>query len=53
MSKKIELREGEEAAERFRKFTEKVMSVPKSEIDKRSADKREKRQSEQTKQGEQ
>jgi hypothetical protein len=34
--KKIELREGEEAAERFRELTEKIVSVPKSEIDKRA-----------------
>jgi hypothetical protein len=51
MREEIECREGKEAAERFREFTEKVMSVPKSEIDKRAADKRAKRQSEQTKQG--
>jgi len=37
MPKETELREGEEATERFREFTEKVVSVPKSEIDKRAA----------------
>ena len=37
MSEEIECREGEEAAARFRELTEKVVSVPKSEIDKRSA----------------
>jgi hypothetical protein len=51
MLKKIEIREGEEAAERFKDVTAKIMSVPKSEIDKRAADKREKRQAEQTEQG--
>ena len=49
MAKQVELREGEEAAERFRDFTEKVMNVPKSEIDKRAADEREKRQPSDTK----
>jgi hypothetical protein len=44
MSKKIELREGEEAAERFKELTAKVMTTPKSEIDKRAAKEREKRQ---------
>jgi hypothetical protein len=43
MPKKIELREGEEAAERFRDLTEKVVSVSKAEIDKRSATDRAKR----------
>ena len=43
MSEEIECREGEEAAERFRELTEKVISVPKSEIDKRAAKDRAKR----------
>jgi hypothetical protein len=43
MPKEVELRGGEEAAERFRELTEKVMSVPKSEIDKRAAKERAKR----------
>jgi hypothetical protein len=48
MPKEVEMREGEEAAERFREITKKIMSVPKSEIDKRAADEREKRQPENT-----
>ena len=43
MPKKSELREGEEAAERFRDLTEKVVSVSKAEIDKRAAKYRAKR----------
>lgn len=35
MSKEVEIREGEEAAERFRELTEKVVSVSKSEIEQR------------------
>ena len=34
MSKETELREGEEAAERFRELTEKVVTVSKSQIEK-------------------
>ncbi|HWX15371.1 MAG TPA: hypothetical protein VNY07_02180 [Chthoniobacterales bacterium] len=48
MPKRAELLEGEEAAERFRDFTEKVMSVPKSEIDKRAAKERAKRDRQKT-----
>jgi hypothetical protein len=43
MPKEIKLREGEEAAKRFREITAQVMSVPKSEIDKRAAKERAKR----------
>lgn len=54
MPKEVELREGEEAAERFRGFTKRVMSVPKSEIDKRAAAKeRAKRDRQKTKDAEQ
>lgn len=49
MAKEIECREGEDAADRFREFTEKVMSVPKSEIDKRAAKERSKRDRQETK----
>jgi hypothetical protein len=51
MPKEIECREGEEAAERFREIVAKVMSVPKSEIDKRSAKGRAKRESKKTDDG--
>jgi hypothetical protein len=44
MSEEIECQEGEEAAERFREITKKIMSVPKSEIDKRSGKDRAKRE---------
>ncbi len=43
MPKKTELREGEEAAERFTRLVKKVVSVPKSEIDRRAKDWRETR----------
>ena len=33
MPKEVELREGEEAAERFRELTEKVRLIPRSEIE--------------------
>jgi signal transduction histidine kinase len=36
MCKKIELREGEEAAERFRQMVKKVVGVPKDEIARRA-----------------
>jgi hypothetical protein len=48
MPKKTELREGKEAVERFRALTEKVVSVPKSEIDKRAAEERAKPESGET-----
>ena len=51
MTKKIELREGEEAAERFKDMTAKIMSVPKSEIDKRAAAEKRTKRREQTEQG--
>ena len=51
MSKKTEMREGEEAAERFKELTAKVMTTPKSEIDKRAADERKKRQDSETEKG--
>lgn len=38
MPKEPELREGDDAAERFRRFTKKVVRVPKSEIDRRAKD---------------
>lgn len=41
MTKKVELREGEEAAERFRRMVKKVVSVPKDEIDRRAKEWRE------------
>jgi hypothetical protein len=41
MPKELELREGEEAAERFRRMAKKVVNVPKSEIDRRSKEWRE------------
>jgi hypothetical protein len=50
MAKNTELTEGEEAAERFRQLTEKVISVPKSEIDKRAAKDRAERDSAETEQ---
>jgi hypothetical protein len=43
MPRKVELREGEEAGERFRRLVKKVISVPKSEIDRRTKDWRETR----------
>lgn len=52
MSREVELREGEEAAERFRELTEKVLSVPKTEIDKRSEEDRAKRDRKKTEQSE-
>jgi len=36
MSDQIELREGEEAAERFRRTVKKVTSVPQAKIDRRA-----------------
>jgi hypothetical protein len=36
MSEEIECAEGEQAAERFRRLTKKVVNVPKSEIDRRA-----------------
>ncbi len=47
MPKKTELREGEEAAERFTQLVKKVMRVPKAEIDQRAKEWRETRASEQ------
>jgi len=41
MPKEIECREGEKAAERFRRMVKKVIGVPKSEIDRRSEEWRE------------
>lgn len=41
MPREIELREGEEAAERFKELTAKIMSVPKTAIDERAKEKRE------------
>ena len=41
MPKKIELREGEEAAERFTRLVKRIMGVPKSEIDRRTKEWRE------------
>ena len=46
MPKKIELREGKEAAERFLRLAKKVLSVPKDEIDRRAKDWRESRENE-------
>jgi hypothetical protein len=48
VSKQVQCREGEDAANRFRELTEKVVSVPKSEIDKRAAKDRAKRDREKT-----
>jgi hypothetical protein len=52
MTKTPECDEGEEAAKRFRKLTEKVVSVSKGEIDKRSAEDRAKRDRQKTEQAE-
>jgi hypothetical protein len=49
MSKEVECREGEEAAERFRRLAKKVVSVPKSEIDRRAKEWREARESDKEK----
>ncbi len=43
MAKKVELREGEEAAECFMRLAKKIVRVPKSEIDRRAKDWREAR----------
>jgi hypothetical protein len=50
MPKETELREGEEAAERFKELTAKVMTTPKSAIDKRVAKERAKRDRAETEQ---
>jgi tetrahydromethanopterin S-methyltransferase subunit A len=47
MPKKTELREGEEAAERFRRMVKKVVTVSKDEIDRRAKEWRESRESDQ------
>ncbi len=49
MSKEVECREGEEAAERFRRLVKKVTSVPKAEIDRRAKEWREARESDEEK----
>jgi hypothetical protein len=49
MSKEVECREGEEAAERFTRLAKKVTSVPKSEIDRRTKEWREARESDKEK----
>jgi hypothetical protein len=36
MPEETECREGEEAAERFRRLAKKVVNVPKTEIDRRA-----------------
>lgn len=41
MSEEIECREDEEAAKRFRRLAKKVVSAPKSEIDRRAKNWRE------------
>jgi len=45
MTKETECREGEEAAKRFSRLAKKVVSVPKSEIDRRAKEWRESRES--------